>query len=36
MAVKKGKTGVERGVKEKYKNECKNSQRFVLVDVHNE
>jgi len=32
VAAKKAKTGLEPGVKEKYKDEYKNSQRFVRVD----
>jgi hypothetical protein len=36
VAAKKGKTGLERGVTEKYKDEYKNSHRFVRVDAYNE
>jgi len=36
VAAKKGKISLERRVTEKYKNEYKNSQRFVRVDAYNE
>lgn len=36
VAAKKGKTGLERGVTEKFKDEYKNSQRFVRVGAYNE
>jgi len=35
LAAKKGKTDLDRDVTEKYKDEYKNSQRFVRIDAYN-